>query len=158
MGFVKLAWLITHGARVIVLVVLYSLANLVTYYALARVEASVYSVLLQVLIYFAPLLPSPIDPILPYHTYLLQRIEAEDPLHRCFRGIDSGPQYLDDQVAGAAITRAELHLGGFSGLQLLPLRYSTCSSPLRLLCIDLLSLHLLRRSKEEKQGAGCAAD
>ena len=47
-GFAKLSWLVLNSKRIIVLVLLYSLANLLTYYALARVEASVYSVLLQV--------------------------------------------------------------------------------------------------------------
>lgn len=46
-GFSKLIWLLINAKRIIVLVVLYSIANLLTYYALARVEASVYSVLLQ---------------------------------------------------------------------------------------------------------------
>jgi solute carrier family 35 (UDP-sugar transporter), member A1/2/3 len=46
-GTAKLLWLMVHGKKVIVLVVLYSIANIMSYYALARVDASVYSVLLQ---------------------------------------------------------------------------------------------------------------
>jgi solute carrier family 35 (UDP-sugar transporter), member A1/2/3 len=46
-GSSKLLWLIINGKKVIVLVLLYSIANLLSYYALARVDASVYSVLLQ---------------------------------------------------------------------------------------------------------------
>ena len=48
-GISKLSWLLVNSKRIILLVVLYSIANLLTYYALARVEASVYSVLLQVI-------------------------------------------------------------------------------------------------------------
>lgn len=59
-GWGKIVWLIFNSKRIIVLVVLYSLANILTYYALARVEASVYSVLLQLKIlttaFFAVLL------------------------------------------------------------------------------------------------------
>lgn len=43
-------WLLIHSQKIIVLVLLYSAANLLAYYALARVEASVYTVLLQVLL------------------------------------------------------------------------------------------------------------
>ena len=46
-GSGKLLWLMIHGKKVIILVVLYSIANCMSYYALARVDASVYSVLLQ---------------------------------------------------------------------------------------------------------------
>ncbi len=46
-GLQKLMWLALHGKRIILLVILYSVANLLAYYALARVDASVYSVLLQ---------------------------------------------------------------------------------------------------------------
>ncbi len=46
-GFGKLMWLMVHGKKVILLVVLYSIANVMSYYALARVDASVYSVMLQ---------------------------------------------------------------------------------------------------------------
>ena len=49
-GFSKLLWLLIHSQKIIVLVLLYSAANLLAYYALARVEASVYTVLLQVLL------------------------------------------------------------------------------------------------------------
>lgn len=47
-GILKLAWLIRHSSKVIVLVILYALSNLLSYYALARVDASAYTVLLQV--------------------------------------------------------------------------------------------------------------
>ena len=50
-GFGKLLWLIRHSFKVIVLVILYALSNLLAYYALARVDASAYTVLLQVFIY-----------------------------------------------------------------------------------------------------------
>jgi hypothetical protein len=40
--------LIRHSSKVIVLVILYALSNLLSYYALARVDASAYTVLLQV--------------------------------------------------------------------------------------------------------------
>lgn len=46
-GLQKLFWLATNGKKMVVLVVLYSFANVLAYYALARVDASVYSVLLQ---------------------------------------------------------------------------------------------------------------
>ena len=46
-GFNKLLWLMVHGKKVIILVILYSIANVMSYYALARVDASVYSVMLQ---------------------------------------------------------------------------------------------------------------
>lgn len=40
--------LLLTADKVIILVVLYSVANLLSYYALARVDAAVYTVLLQV--------------------------------------------------------------------------------------------------------------
>jgi UDP-sugar transporter A1/2/3 len=46
-GLAKLIWLTRHGKKMVILVILYSFANVMAYYALARVEASVYSVLLQ---------------------------------------------------------------------------------------------------------------
>mmetsp|Transcript_10140 Transcript_10140/g.15165 ORF Transcript_10140/g.15165 Transcript_10140/m.15165 type:complete len:388 (+) Transcript_10140:68-1231(+) len=46
-GFAKLLWLVLHAQKIIVLVLLYSAGNLLAYYALARIEASVYTVLLQ---------------------------------------------------------------------------------------------------------------
>ena len=47
-GIYKIIWLIRHSSKVIVLVILYALSNLLSYYALARVDASAYTVLLQV--------------------------------------------------------------------------------------------------------------
>ncbi len=46
-GFSKLWWLAVNSKKVIVLVILYSTANILAYYALERVEASVYTVTLQ---------------------------------------------------------------------------------------------------------------
>lgn len=46
-GWRKLIWLIAHSQSVVVLVVLYSIANVMSYYALGKVEASVYTVLNQ---------------------------------------------------------------------------------------------------------------
>lgn len=46
-GWRKLFWLITHSQSVVVLVVLYSIGNVMSYYALGKVEASVYTVLSQ---------------------------------------------------------------------------------------------------------------
>ena len=43
----SLLWLAVHGKKVILLVILYSIANIMSYFALSRVDASVYSVLLQ---------------------------------------------------------------------------------------------------------------
>lgn len=40
--------LLLSADKVIILVILYSIANLLSYYALARVDAAVYTVLLQV--------------------------------------------------------------------------------------------------------------
>lgn len=50
-GFYKLLWLIMHAKKIILLVILYSICNLLSYYALARVEAAVYTVLLQLKIF-----------------------------------------------------------------------------------------------------------
>jgi UDP-sugar transporter A1/2/3 len=50
-GLSKLLWLVTHSRKIIILVVLYSIANIMSYYALARVDASVYTVLLQLKIF-----------------------------------------------------------------------------------------------------------
>jgi len=50
-GFSKLLWLTMHSKQIIVLVILYSIANIMSYYALARVDASVYTVLLQLKIF-----------------------------------------------------------------------------------------------------------
>lgn len=47
-GFYKLIWLIRHSYKVVVLVFLYAASNMLSYYALARVDASAYTVLLQV--------------------------------------------------------------------------------------------------------------
>lgn len=47
-GMSRLIWLARHSKQVVVLVLLYSIANLLAYYALARVAASVYSVTNQV--------------------------------------------------------------------------------------------------------------
>lgn len=38
-----------NARKVVVLVILYSIANITSYYALARVDASVYTVMLQVI-------------------------------------------------------------------------------------------------------------
>mmetsp|Transcript_20497 Transcript_20497/g.45611 ORF Transcript_20497/g.45611 Transcript_20497/m.45611 type:complete len:340 (-) Transcript_20497:8-1027(-) len=46
-GLYKLIWLIINSRKVVVLVVLYAMSNLLSYYALARVDASAYTVLLQ---------------------------------------------------------------------------------------------------------------
>ena len=50
-GFSKLLWLALHSKQIVVLVILYSIANIMSYYALARVDASVYTVLLQLKIF-----------------------------------------------------------------------------------------------------------
>jgi UDP-sugar transporter A1/2/3 len=50
-GVSKLMWLVLHSKQIIVLVILYSVANVMSYYALARVDASVYTVLLQLKIF-----------------------------------------------------------------------------------------------------------
>ena len=50
-GLSKLLWLAMHSKQIIVLVILYSIANIMSYYALARVDASVYTVLLQLKIF-----------------------------------------------------------------------------------------------------------
>ena len=50
-GVAKLGWLLLNARKVIVLVILYSVANITSYYALARVDASVYTVLLQLKIF-----------------------------------------------------------------------------------------------------------
>lgn len=50
-GLSKLLWLALHSKQIIVLVILYSIANIMSYYALARVDASVYTVLLQLKIF-----------------------------------------------------------------------------------------------------------
>lgn len=47
-GFAKLFWLAWNCKKIIVLVFLYSIANILAYEALSRVDASVYTVLLQV--------------------------------------------------------------------------------------------------------------
>ncbi len=46
-GLSKLVWLILNSRKIIVVVTLYAINNILAYYALARVEASVYSVILQ---------------------------------------------------------------------------------------------------------------
>lgn len=50
-GASKLFWLLVNAQKIIVLVILYSVANITSYYALARVDASVYTVLLQLKIF-----------------------------------------------------------------------------------------------------------
>lgn len=50
-GVNKLIWLLIHSKKIIILVILYSVANIMSYYALARVDASVYTVLLQLKIF-----------------------------------------------------------------------------------------------------------
>lgn len=47
-GYRKLLWLTWNSQKIVVLVFLYALSNLLAYYALARVDASAYTVLLQV--------------------------------------------------------------------------------------------------------------
>lgn len=51
-GFGKLIWLIMNAKKIVVLVFLYSASNILSYYALARVEAAAYTVLLQVFCYY----------------------------------------------------------------------------------------------------------
>lgn len=46
-GLHKILWLILNARKVIILVVLYSVGNILSYYALARVDASAYTVCLQ---------------------------------------------------------------------------------------------------------------
>lgn len=50
-GVSKLFWLLVNAQKIVVLVILYSVANITSYYALARVDASVYTVLLQLKIF-----------------------------------------------------------------------------------------------------------
>lgn len=50
-GFRRLGTLTVNSKHVIVLVILYSITNIASYYALARVEAAVYTVLLQLKIF-----------------------------------------------------------------------------------------------------------
>jgi len=50
-GFNKLLWLIVNSKKIIILVILYTIANILSYYALARVEAATYTVLLQLKIF-----------------------------------------------------------------------------------------------------------
>lgn len=50
-GTGKLFWLVLNAKKIVVLVILYSIANITSYYALARVDASVYTVLLQLKIF-----------------------------------------------------------------------------------------------------------
>lgn len=50
-GLSKLMWLMLNARKIVVLVILYSVANITSYYALARVDASVYTVLLQLKIF-----------------------------------------------------------------------------------------------------------
>lgn len=50
-GFGKLLWLTVHSKKIIILVILYSIANILSYFALARVDASAYTVLLQLKIF-----------------------------------------------------------------------------------------------------------
>ena len=47
-GFSKMFWLVRNSKSVSGLVVLYAMSNLLAYFALARVDASAYTVLLQV--------------------------------------------------------------------------------------------------------------
>jgi len=47
----KLFWLTVHSRKIIVLVVLYSIGNVLSYYALARVEVAVYTVTQQLKIF-----------------------------------------------------------------------------------------------------------
>eukprot|EP01038_Epipyxis_sp_PR26KG_P005148 gene5148-7168_t len=46
-GLVKLFWLLKNSKKIIALVIMYGIANLCTFYALARIDASVYTVLTQ---------------------------------------------------------------------------------------------------------------
>lgn len=50
-GFTKLLWLALNSRKIIILVVMYMMTNMLAYYALARVEASVYTVILQLKIF-----------------------------------------------------------------------------------------------------------
>jgi UDP-sugar transporter A1/2/3 len=50
-GYKRLIWLSFNSKKVIVLVLLYTTSNMLTYYALARVEAAVYTVLQQLKIF-----------------------------------------------------------------------------------------------------------
>ncbi len=50
-GFNKLLWLVVNSKKIIILVILYTIANILSYYALARVEAATYTVLLQLKIF-----------------------------------------------------------------------------------------------------------
>lgn len=54
-GLMKLWWLTIHSKGIIVLVVLYSAANLLTFYALGKVEASLFSVLTQLKVCIYPI-------------------------------------------------------------------------------------------------------
>lgn len=47
-GFSRLLWLLVHAQKVVILVILYSIANILSYFALARVDAALYTVMLQV--------------------------------------------------------------------------------------------------------------
>lgn len=51
-GWRKLFWLLWNSQKIIILVILYASSNLLSYYALARVDASAYTVLLQVSSYY----------------------------------------------------------------------------------------------------------
>lgn len=47
-GTSKMLWLLLNSTKIILLVVSYAMANILAYYALARVDAAVYTVMLQV--------------------------------------------------------------------------------------------------------------
>lgn len=47
-GLSKLLWLLQNSRNVIVLVILYAAANILSYFALARLDAALYAVLAQV--------------------------------------------------------------------------------------------------------------
>lgn len=46
-GLMRLFWLLIHAEKIIILVILYSVANILSYFALARVDAALYTVVLQ---------------------------------------------------------------------------------------------------------------
>lgn len=109
-GAGKLLWLASHSEKIIVLVVLYSIANMLSYYALARVDASVYTVLLQVLAAYITLFASSCCSLFLFRT-------AENFHNSCFCCPPIASEHFVNKVAGVDVIGAWLYTCRISGLQ-----------------------------------------
>ena len=107
-------WLALNSKKIIVLVILYSIANILSYYALARVDASVYTVLLQVK-------PKKLFSIVSIRdfsnlTIVIFYLKAQNLFHSCICSYVVGKKYLEYEMESIDATCHRMYIGGITNV------------------------------------------